>query len=108
MVRSCSIALASRALAMICSAAVIASCCLRSDRCAALSRASSIILPVRIGLRDDFLVTLLRFSEFLFDFLRIKLAFLDLAPALPEHSKDRLVSEALQKECNNAEANDLR
>src|SRR5213595_256624 len=42
-VRSCSIALASRAFVMICSAAAIASCCLRSDKCAALSRASSII-----------------------------------------------------------------
>src|SRR5438874_1354946 len=65
-------------------------------------------LPVRIGLRDDFLVTLLGFGEFLFDFLRIKLAFLDLSPALLEHSKDWFVSEALQKECNNAEANHLR
>src|SRR5580765_7966396 len=65
-------------------------------------------LRVRIGLRDNFLVTLLRFSEFLFDFLRIKLAFLDLAPTLLEHSKDWFVSETLQKVCDDAEADDLR
>src|SRR6476620_1593064 len=74
----------------------------------AFSRFIDHSLPVRIGFRDNFLVTLLRFSEFLFDFLRIKLAFLDLAPALLEHSKNWLVSEALQKECNDAEANHLR
>src|SRR5215469_6061756 len=65
-------------------------------------------LPVGIGLRHNFLVTLLRFSEFLFDFFGINLAFLNLAPTLLEHSKDWFVSEALQKVCNNAEANDLR
>src|SRR5213595_1858257 len=74
----------------------------------ALSRFIDHFLCVRIGLRDNFLVTLLGFSEFLFDFLGIKLAFLDLAPTLLEHSKDWFVSEALQKECNNAEANHLR
>src|SRR6266550_9322443 len=66
------------------------------------------LLRVDIGLRDDFLVTLLCLREFLFDFLGINLAFLDLAPTLLEHSKDWFVSEALQKICNNAEANDLR
>src|SRR6266480_3020812 len=74
----------------------------------AFSRFIDHFLRVRIGLRDNFLVTLLRFSEFLFDFLRIKLAFLDLAPTLLEHSKNWFVSEALQKECNDAEANHLR
>src|SRR6476620_4359766 len=74
----------------------------------AFSRFVDHSLPVRIGLCDDFLVTLLRFSEFLFDFLGIKLAFLDLAPTLLEPSKDWFVSEALQKECNNAEADHLR
>src|SRR5436190_56314 len=74
----------------------------------ALSRFVDHFLRVRISLRDNFLVTLLSFSEFLFDFLRIELAFLDLAPALLQHSKDWLVSEALQKECNNAEADHLR
>src|SRR5580765_5967917 len=74
----------------------------------AFSRFIDHSLPVGIGLRDNFLVTLLRFSEFLFDFLGIKLAFLDLAPTFLEHSKDWFVSEALQKECNNAEANHLR
>src|SRR5262249_11207687 len=47
-------------------------------------------------------------SEFLLDLFGIKLAFLDLAPALLKHSKDWFVSEALQKVCNDAEANDLR
>src|SRR6476659_3237934 len=74
----------------------------------ALSRFIDHFLRIRIGLCDNFLVTLLSFSELLFDFLRIKLAFLDLAPALLEHSKDWFVSEALQKECNDAEANHLR
>src|SRR5436190_15595534 len=74
----------------------------------ALSRFIDHFLCVRIGLRDNFLVTLLGFSEFLFDFLGIKLAFLDLAPTLLEHSKNWFVSKALQKECNNAEADHLR
>src|SRR5258705_2163 len=47
-------------------------------------------------------------SNFLFDLHRVKLAFFNLAPALFQQSKDRLVSEALQKERNNAEANHLR
>src|SRR5678816_4333439 len=74
----------------------------------AFSRFIDHFLRVRIGLRDNFLVTLLGFSEFLFDFLGIKLALLDLAPTLLEQSKDWFISEALQKECNNAEANNLR
>src|SRR5262249_29652368 len=65
-------------------------------------------LSVRMRLCDYFLVPFLGFGEFLFDFLSINLAFLDRAPALLEHSKDWFVSEALQKECNDAEANDLR
>src|SRR5437764_14297585 len=74
----------------------------------AFSRFIDHFLRVCIGLRHNFLVTLLSFSELLFDFLGIKLAFLDLAPALLEHSKNWFVSKALQKECNNAEANHLR
>src|SRR5213592_383301 len=74
----------------------------------AFSRFIDHFLRVCIGLRHNFLVTLLSFSEFLFDFLGIKLAFLDLAPTLLEHSKNWFVSEALQKECNNAEADHLR
>src|SRR5947199_4868597 len=65
-------------------------------------------LRVPFPLPVYFLLTLLGFSEFLFDFLGINLAFLDLAPTLLEHSKDWFISEALQKECNNAEADDLR
>src|SRR4029077_19244248 len=57
---------------------------------------------------QDLLVTLLCFGQFLFDFLRVELAFFDLAPALFQQSKDRFVSESLQKERNNAEANNLR
>src|SRR3982750_3130321 len=74
----------------------------------AFSRFIDHFLRVCIGLRHNFLVTLLSFSELLFDFLRIKLAFLDLAPTFLEHSKNWFVSEALQKECNNAEADHLR
>src|SRR6476646_4442597 len=74
----------------------------------ALSRFIDHFLRIRIGLCNNFLVTLLSFTEFLFDFLRIKLAFLDLAATLLQHSKDWFVSEALQKECNDAEADHLR
>src|SRR5438093_12919652 len=65
-------------------------------------------LPVCVRLRENFLVPLLRLGEFLLDFLRIELALLDFLPALLQHCKDRFVSEALQKVCNDAEANDLR
>ena len=54
----------------------------------ALTRFINHPLPVGIGLSDNFLVTLLRFSEFLLDFLGINLAFLDLAPALRERVAD--------------------
>src|SRR5215467_10906357 len=74
----------------------------------AFTRFINHFLPVRIRFRDNLLVTLLRFGQFLPNFLRINLAFLDLAPTLLEHSKDWFVSESLQKECNDAEANDLR
>src|SRR4029077_1245049 len=66
------------------------------------------LLPVGVGFRENFLVPLLGFREFLLYFFRIDLALFDLAATLLEQSKDRLVSEALQKERNNAEANDLR
>src|SRR5439155_833852 len=56
----------------------------------------------------NFLVTLFCFGELFFDFLRIELALLDLAPPLFQQCKDRFVSESLQKERNNAEANNLR
>src|SRR4030095_167501 len=65
-------------------------------------------LPVRVGSRENFLVTLLGFGEFLLYFFRVDLALFDLSPALFQQSKDRFVSEALQKERNNAEPNDLR
>src|SRR4029077_15215307 len=65
-------------------------------------------LSVRVRLCQNLLVTLLCFGELLLDFFRVELAFLDLAPTLLEHGKDWFVSEALQKERNNAEANDLR
>src|SRR4029450_8672747 len=65
-------------------------------------------LRVRIALRDNFLVTLLCLREFLFDFLGINLAFLDLAPTLLQYGKDWFVSEALQKLCDDAETDDLR
>src|SRR6187200_369344 len=74
----------------------------------ALSRFIDHFLRVRISLCDNFLVTLLGFSELLFDFLCVKLAFLNLAATLLQHSKDWFVSKALQKECNNAEADHLR
>src|SRR4030095_4188749 len=76
--------------------------------CSAFSRFVYHLLRIGVRLSDDFLITLLRFGEFLFDFFGINLAFLDLAPTLLEHSKDWFVSEALQKVCNDAEANDLR
>src|SRR6266700_1279837 len=65
-------------------------------------------LSVRVPLRDNFLVTLLRLGEFLLDLFRVELALFNLAASLLEHGKNRFVCESLQKECNNAEANDLR
>src|SRR5207244_11934553 len=66
------------------------------------------LLRVCIGLRNIFLVTLLRLREFLLDFFRVNLAFFDLAPTLLEYSKNWFVSETLQKVCDDAEADDLR
>src|SRR5215470_390457 len=74
----------------------------------AFARFINHFLRVRVGLRDDFLITLLCLRELLFDFFRVYLALFDLAPALLQNCKDRFVSEALQKERDNAEANDLR
>src|SRR6266496_5348296 len=65
-------------------------------------------LGVRVGLRDDFLVTLLRFGEFFFYFFRIELAFLDLAPALLQYRKDWLVREPPQEQCHDHKADHLR
>src|SRR4030095_8450866 len=62
----------------------------------------------RVPLCHNLLVTLFCFGEFLLNFFRIELALFNLAAPLLEHRKDWLVSEALQKVCNNAEANDLR
>src|SRR5207247_1837506 len=56
----------------------------------------------------NLLVTLLRFGEFFLDFFSVKLALFDLLPTFLKNGKDLLVCEALQKECNNAELNDLR
>src|SRR5437016_9160040 len=65
-------------------------------------------LSVRVPLCHNFLVTLLRLGEFLLDLFRVELALFNLAASLLEHGKDRFVCESLQKECDNAEANDLR
>src|SRR5439155_4097953 len=65
-------------------------------------------LSVRIRLRQNFMITFLRFSEFFPDFFRVDLALFNLAAPLLEHGEDRFICESLQKECNNAEANDLR
>src|SRR5207237_9141441 len=65
-------------------------------------------LSVRVRLRQNLLVTLLRLGELFLDFFSVKLALFDLPPTFLKNGKDWLVREALQKECNNAEANDLR
>src|SRR5215217_7533543 len=65
-------------------------------------------LRVLVCLGQNLLVTLLRFGKFIFDFFGIKLALFNLSPTFLKNRKDRLVCEALQKECNNAEANHLR
>src|SRR6516162_7162016 len=65
-------------------------------------------LRVRVPLRDNFLVTRLGLGQLLPDFFGVDLALLDFASAFLQYRKDRFVSEALQKECNNAEANHLR
>src|SRR5215470_601430 len=74
----------------------------------AFTRFINHFLPVRIRFRDNLLVTLLRFGQFLPNFVRVDLTLFDLASTLFQQGKDRFVSESLQKECNNAEANDLR
>src|SRR5438874_6221849 len=65
-------------------------------------------LSVRVRLRQNLLITLLRFGELLLDFFSVKLALFDLAPTFLKNGKDRLVCEALQKERNDAETNHLR
>src|SRR4030095_10726188 len=74
----------------------------------AFARLINHFLSVCIRFCQNFLVTLLRFGQFLLDLFGVDLALFDLAPALFKKSKDRFVSEPLQKERNNAEANDLR
>src|SRR6266436_2133347 len=74
----------------------------------AFARLINHVLSVGIRLCQNFLITLFCFGEFLFDFLRVDLAFLDSSPAFFEHGQNRFVSEPLQKERNNAEANNLR
>src|SRR5205807_9990330 len=65
--------------------------------------------PLRIGirLRHNFLITLLCLSEFLSDFLRVKLAFFDLSPPIFEHGQDRFVSELAKQNHDDAKANNL-
>src|SRR5947207_15923024 len=65
-------------------------------------------LSICVPFSDNLLVTLLSFCKLLSNFLRIELAFFDLAASLLESGKDRFVGETLQKVCNNAEADDLR
>src|SRR5216110_247808 len=65
-------------------------------------------LSVRVRLRQNLLVALLRLGELFLDFFSVELALFDLPPTFLKNGKDWLVREALQKECNNAEANDLR
>src|SRR3982751_6518067 len=65
-------------------------------------------LRVLVCLGQNLLVTLLRFGEFIFDFFGVKLALFNLSPTFLKNGKDRLLCEALQKGCNNAEANHPR
>src|SRR5437667_326203 len=65
-------------------------------------------LRVRVGLRENFLVTLFCFGELFFDFLRIELALLDLAPPLLQYRKDWFVGEAPQKQRHDHKASHLR
>src|SRR4029453_4870118 len=74
----------------------------------AVTRFVDHFLSVCVSLRDDLLVTLLRFGELLLDFFRVDLAFFDLAPPLLEHRKDWLVSEAPEKQCPDHKAKPLR
>src|SRR5262249_21985256 len=74
----------------------------------AFARLIDHFLPVCIRFCQNFLVTRLRFGQFFLDLFGVDLALFDLASALFQKSKDRFVSEPLQKERNNAEANDLR
>src|SRR5213592_2349657 len=74
----------------------------------AFTRLVDHFLRIRVGLSENFLIALLRFGKLSFYFLRIELALLDLAATLLQDCEDRFICESLQKECNNAEANDLR
>src|ERR1700746_832240 len=73
----------------------------------AFTRFINHFLPVRIRFRDNLLVTLLRFGQFLPNFVRVDLALFDLALTLFQQGKDRFVSESCQKERNTAESKDL-
>ena len=107
--RSCSIALASRAFATICSR--------RSDRllllavgqmCAAFPRFVDHSLRIGVGLGEDLSITLLGFRELLFDLLRIQQAFGDSLSPLFQDTEDRLVGKAAQQERDDREADYLR
>src|ERR1700730_1346577 len=76
-------------------------------RCA-FARFIDHFLRVSVRLRNNLLVTLLRFGQFFPDLLGIELALFNLSPPIFKNGEDRLVSEPTQQKCDNAEANDLR
>ena len=102
-------ALASRAFAMICSAATTASCCFAlGDMRAAFARFIDHFLRLRVRLGQNLRMALLRFRELLLDLLRVQKPLGDPLPALFEHGQNRLVSELTQNQRDDDEADDLR
>ena len=75
---------------------------------AALPRLVDHSLRVGVGFADDFLITLLRFSEFFPDFLGVELAFLNLSTAIFQDGEDRLVGELAQQNRNDRKTDHLR
>ncbi len=107
--RSCSSALASRALARICSAADDRFLLFAlGDDAGTGPRFVDHLLRFAVALGQDFLVALLGFRELLFDLLGIEKPFRDPLPALFQHLEDRLVGELPQEQRDDDKADHLR
>src|SRR5947209_2231760 len=74
----------------------------------ALSRLINHPLSIGVCFRNDFLITFLRFREFLPDFFGVELPFLDFAPPIFQDGNDWLVSEPPEEKGNDREADHLR
>jgi len=87
---------------------VIVFSCSIAEVSRAFARFVDHLLRLRVRLRQNFSVTLFRFGELLLDLLGVQLRFGDPLATLFEHGQDRLVSETLQDQRHDDEADDLR